>query len=130
MDELYRENILEHFKDPRNNGKLKDADVSHKENNPVCGDEIEISLKFDRKNKNKISEINFQGRGCAVSQATASILTEEVKGKEIKQIRKIDSDDIIEMIGIPLSPTRLKCAMLSLDTLKNAIQIHEKYLKR
>src|SRR3989338_1650391 len=129
MDELYRENILEHFKEPRNHGKLKDADVSHKENNPVCGDEIEISLKFDKKNKNKLAEIRFQGRGCAVSQATASILTEEVKGKETKQIQKLDSTDIIEMIGIPLSPTRLKCAMLSLDTLKNAIQIHEKYLK-
>lgn len=129
MDELYRENILEHFKEPRNYGMLKDADVSHKENNPVCGDEIEIALKFDKKNKSKLAEIKFQGRGCAVSQATASILTEEVKGKETKQIQKLDSTDIIEMIGIPLSPTRLKCAMLSLDTLKNAIQIHEKYLK-
>ncbi len=130
MDELYRENILEHFKEPRNYGKIKDADVYHKENNPVCGDEIEIFLKFDKKNKSKISEIKFQGRGCAVSQATASILTEEIKNKELRKIQQLDSTDIIKMIGIPLSPTRLKCAMLSLDTLKNAIKIHEKYLKR
>lgn len=122
---IYREQILEHFKEPMNKGILEDADVTHKEKNPLCGDEIEISLKLE---KNKIKDIKFQGKGCVISQAAASMLTEYVKWKTISELNELGKDDIMGLIEVPLGPVRLKCAMLSLDTLKNAILIYNKYI--
>lgn len=126
IDDIYRENVMDHYNDPRNKGKLENADVVHKENNPFCGDEIEMSLKFQ---DGKIANAMFNGQGCAISQATASMLTELVKNKTIDEIKQMNKDSIIKLVSIPLSPVRLKCALLSLDTVKNAITIHERFIK-
>ena len=125
---IYQENILDHYKSPRNFGKIENPSVHHYEYNPLCGDEIEIFLIID-KNK-KIADVKFQGHGCAISQASASMLTGHVKGKGIEELKNLTKENILNMLGIPISPVRLKCALLSLDTLKNGILIFEKYVKK
>ena len=125
---MYQENILDHYKNPRNFGKIENASVHHHEYNPLCGDEIDIYLIIDQ-NK-KIIDIKFSGKGCAISQASASMLSEEIKGKKIDELKKLTKEDILNMLGIPISPVRLKCALLSLDTLRNSILIYEKYVKK
>jgi len=127
-DQIYQENILDHYKSPRNHGKIENPSVHHHEYNPLCGDEIEMFLIID-KNK-KVVDIKFQGHGCAISQASASMLTEEAKGKGVDDIKKLTKENILEMLGIPISPVRLKCALLSLDTLKNSILIYERYINK
>ena len=124
----YQENILDHYKNPRNFGKMENASVHHHEYNPLCGDEIEMFLIIDE-NK-KIADVKFKGHGCAISQASASMLTEQVKGKNIDELKTMTKENILEMLGIPLSPVRLKCALLSLDTLKNSILIFERYVEK
>ncbi|MBI2647711.1 SUF system NifU family Fe-S cluster assembly protein [Candidatus Woesearchaeota archaeon] len=128
VEMIYQENILDHYKNPRNFGKIDDASVHHHEYNPLCGDEVDLFLIID-KNK-KVTDVKFNGHGCAISQASASMLTEQIKGKSIDELRKMTKEDILEMLGIPISPVRLKCALLSLDTLKNSILIFEKYIKK
>lgn len=123
-EDMYREQIMDHFKNPRNHGELKNADVTHKESNPLCGDKMQMMLSIK---DGKIQDLRFSGSGCAISQASASMLTEIVKGKSVNEIKEMTKEDIFEMVGIHLSVMRVKCAMLSLDTLKNAIKIHEKY---
>ncbi len=121
---IYRENILDHYQNPRNLGRIENPHINHKEFNPLCGDEIEIFLKL---NSTKVVEVKFQGRGCAISQSAASMLTESLYGKTLEEIKNLTRDDIVEMLSIPIGPVRVKCAMLSLDTLKNGILIYEKY---
>ena len=118
MQNIYRENILDHFKNPRNFGNLAEADAEQIEVNTLCGDEIKVQIKVDG---NSIVDIKFSGRGCAISQASASILTEFVKNKSFDDVEKLERGDIIEMLGIPISPIRLKCALLSLYAIKNAL---------
>lgn len=125
---MYQENILDHYKSPRNFGKIENASVHHNEYNPLCGDKIGLYLVID-KNK-KIADVKFSGQGCAISQASASMLTEQIKGKRIEELKKMTKEYILEMLGIPISPVRLKCALLSLDTLKNSILIFEKYVSK
>jgi len=125
---IYQENILDHYKNPRNFGKIENATVHHHEYNPLCGDKIDLFLVID-KNK-KIADVKFQGNGCAISQASASMLSEEIKGKNIHELKKLAKENILEILGIPISPVRLKCALLSLDTLKNGILIFEKYIDK
>ena len=125
---MYQENILDHYKSPRNFGNLENASVHHHEKNPLCGDELDMFLIID-KDKN-IAEIKIHPHGCAISVASASMLSEEIKGKSIKEIEKLKKESILEMLGIPISPVRLKCALLSLDTLKNSILIFEKYVDK
>ena len=125
---MYQENILDHYKNPRNFGKMENASVHHHEYNPLCGDEIEMFLIIDE-NK-KIADVKFKGHGCAISQASASMLTEQVKGKNIDELKTMTKENILEMLGIPLSPVRLKCGLLSLDTLKSSILIFERYVKK
>ncbi|MBS3097096.1 SUF system NifU family Fe-S cluster assembly protein [Candidatus Woesearchaeota archaeon] len=127
MESMYQENILDHYKNPRNSGKIENASVHHHEYNPLCGDEIELFLVIKDK---KIADVKFHGKGCAISQASASLLTEEIKGKNIEYLKKMTKENILELLGISLSPVRLKCALLSLDTLKNSILIFEKYIGR
>lgn len=117
MDDFYREYILEHYKYPHNSGELANPTVSHEEHNPLCGDRIRIDLIID---DDIIQDIRFSGRGCAISQASASILTDEVKGKTVDEAKAISKEDLLDLIGIPLdkNPVRLKCALLSLKTLK------------
>lgn len=115
-DDIYREIILDHYRNPRNKGKLPDADVSIHDSNPLCGDEIDIHLKVDG---DKIKDVKFEGRGCAISQASASMLTEMVIGKPLTSIKDLSKEDILETIGLTsLGPARIKCALLSLKVLK------------
>ncbi|MBI78939.1 MAG: SUF system NifU family Fe-S cluster assembly protein [Gammaproteobacteria bacterium] len=116
MDDMYREVILDHYKNPRHNGELDPADISYQDDNPLCGDMIRIDLRVDK--DNKIIECAFSGHGCAISQASASMLMEDIVGKTLEDIKDYTRDDMLEMLGIELGPVRLKCAMLSLKVLK------------
>ncbi len=123
--DIYAENIMDHFNSPRNKGEIKSADIKHKEFNPFCGDQIELSVKLNK--KNEIAEIKFQGKGCSISQASASMLTELVKNKNIEEVKKLTKEDILDLLNIPIGPVRMKCALLALDTLQNGIKIFEQY---
>ncbi len=114
-DQFYREFILDHFKNPRNFGRIEGADISHEENNPLCGDVVGIDFKVAG---DRIEDVKFHGRGCAISQASADLLTERLKGMSLDEARQIGKDDILDELGIELSPARLKCALLSLKVLK------------
>ena len=115
MADIYREVILDHSKHPRNKGTLDPADFSYEDTNPLCGDEIRIDVRVAG---DRISEIRFSGRGCAVSQASASILTEMVDGQPLDEVKALTKDDLLEELGIPVSPARMKCALLGLKVLK------------
>jgi len=115
MEDLYREIILDHYENPRNYGVLPDADISYEDDNPLCGDRIRIDLKVQ---DGRIVDVRFSGKGCAISQASASMLTERIKGATVEEARQLTRDDILEMLGIPLGPARIKCALLSLKVLK------------
>jgi nitrogen fixation protein NifU and related proteins len=117
-DDIYREIILDHYKNPRNKGTLDPHDYSYEDVNPLCGDEIRVDVRVK---DDHVSEIAFSGRGCAVSQASASILMEMVEGKSLDDVKAITKDDLLEEIGIPVSPARLKCALLGLKVLKAGI---------
>ena len=115
-DDIYREIILDHYRNPRNKGKLSNADVSIHDSNPLCGDEIDIHLKIEEE---KVKDIKFEGRGCAISQASASMLTEMVMDKPLTTVKDLMKEDILENIGLMnLGPARIKCALLSLKVLK------------
>ncbi|MER3457469.1 MAG: SUF system NifU family Fe-S cluster assembly protein [Chloroflexota bacterium] len=116
MDDLYRELILDHYKNPHNYGTLEPADISYEDDNPLCGDRIRIDIRLD--DHNRVSEVRFSGKGCAISQASASMLTDEIKGKTLEELRHFDKQDLLDLLGIPLSPARLKCALLALKVLK------------
>ena len=117
MDDMYRDYILDHYKNPRNSGELERATNSYSDSNPLCGDELTMSLRID---DGKVADVRFKGKGCAISQASASILTEEIKGKSLDEIKAIDRDHILQNLGIPISPARVKCALLGLKALKGA----------
>ena len=117
MDDMYRDYILDHYKNPRNSGELEGATNSYSDSNPLCGDELTMSLRID---DGKVADVRFKGKGCAISQASASILTEEIKGKTLSEVKAIDRQHILENLGIPISPARIKCALLGLKTLKGA----------
>lgn len=116
MDDLYREVILDHYKHPRNHGKLEPHDFSYEDENPLCGDQLRIDVRLDE--QQRVKEVAFSGRGCAISQASASLLTESIVGKSLDEIKLLAKDDILDLLGIELGPTRLKCALLSLKVLK------------
>ena len=116
MDDLYREVILDHYKNPHNHGTLDPHDFSYQDENPLCGDTIRIDVRLDE--NQRVKEVAFSGKGCAISQASASMLTESIIGKTLEEVKQIGKDDILEMLGIQLGPTRLKCALLSLKVLK------------
>jgi nitrogen fixation NifU-like protein len=125
-EDMYREHILDHYKHPRNFGILKSPTVDHEANNPLCGDSIRLTFVVN--DKDEVSDVKFTGRGCAISQASASLLTSRVKGKPLAEIKGIDRDQVVAMLGIPISPVRLKCALLSLAVLREGIEIYEKNL--
>ena len=116
MDDFYKENILDHYRNPRNAGTLDQHTHSHEEYNPLCGDIVRIDLHVNE--DNIIDQVAFSGRGCAISQASASMLTEMLQGKTLEEAKTIDKDDILEMLGIEIGPVRIKCALLSLKVLK------------
>jgi len=119
MDDMYREVILDHYKNPRNRGKLEPADISYEDDNPLCGDRIRIDIRLDE--NRRVKEVAFSGQGCAISQASASMLTEEIVGKLVDDLKQISKEDILELLGIELGPVRLKCALLSLKVLKAGV---------
>jgi nitrogen fixation NifU-like protein len=120
FDQLYREVILDHYKNPRGHGLLEDPDAQAEGQNPLCGDEVSIYVAFGE-DGDTIDEIKFSGRGCAISQAATSMLTEMVKGRSATEVATLPKDELLDEIGIPLTPVRLKCALLGLSTLKLAL---------
>ena len=119
MSSVYSEIILDYYRHPRNKGTLDHPQISAKDSNPLCGDIIEMQLEIDK--NNSVKDVRFNGQGCAISQASASMLTEIVKGKTIDDVRKISKDEILSLIGGQLSAVRLKCALLSLKVLKTGV---------
>jgi nitrogen fixation NifU-like protein len=118
MDDLYRDYILEHYRRPHNFGVLESPTASFEGSNPLCGDRITMQLTIT---DGVVSEIGFTGRGCAISQASASLLTDEIKGKPVGDAAAFAATDLLELLGIEISPARLKCAMLSFDSLQHLL---------
>ena len=112
---IYQEELLDHYENPSNYGTLPNPDISHEEDNPLCGDRIRMDLLVEN---DIIKEVRFSGHGCTISLAAASMLTEKIEGKSLTEIKQITRDDIMDMIGIPLGPVRVKCALLALKVLK------------
>jgi nitrogen fixation protein NifU and related proteins len=117
MDDFYRDYILDHYRSPRNFGHLDRVDATAEDLNPLCGDTITMELQVD---DGKVSDVRFSGKGCAISQASASMLTEEIKGMKLVDVARLSKDIVLENVGIGISPTRMKCAMLGLRVLKSA----------
>lgn len=118
MDDLYRDYILEHYRRPHNFGVIEGADASYEGANPLCGDRITLMIGVK---DGVLDRVGFTGRGCAISQASASLLTDEIKGKSLDEVRAIRADDLLDLLGIEISPARLKCAMLSHDALQHVL---------
>ncbi len=115
LDDLYRQNILDHYQNPRNWGTLEQPDASAEDSNPLCGDRIRMDLRIK---DGRVEDLKFSGEGCSISRAAASMLSEEVIGKTLEEVKALNRDDVLELLGIELGPVRLKCALLALKTLK------------
>jgi nitrogen fixation NifU-like protein len=120
MDDLYRDEILEHYRQPHNFGTLPSHDAVFEGSNPLCGDRITIQLAFS--DDGVVRDVAFQGRGCAISQASASLLTDSIRGRSVADVAAMTSQDVLDLLGIEISPARMKCALLSLDTVHHALE--------
>ncbi len=118
MNDLYREIIIEHYKNPSYRGRLDPHDIYFADNNPLCGDHIEITIQTE---DGKVKDARFDGHGCAISQASADLLIESIIGKSLEEVKQLSKQDILDMLGIDLGPVRLKCALLSLKVLKAGV---------
>jgi nitrogen fixation NifU-like protein len=119
MEDLYRELIIDRYKNPLFRGELEPNDISFEDDNPLCGDHIRIDLRVDT--QGKVSEAVFDGHGCAISQASADLLVESIQGKSLEEVKKITKEDLLGLLGLELGPVRLKCALLSLKVLKAGV---------
>ena len=119
FEQLYRELILDHYKSPRNHGLLDPADAQAEGQNPLCGDEVAVTVRLGE--DDRIEEVGFDGRGCAISQAATSMLTDLVKGRKAQEVAEMPKEELLDELGIPLTPVRLKCAILGLGVLKVAL---------
>jgi nitrogen fixation NifU-like protein len=117
-DELYRENILDHYRHPRCQGTIEHPDVTYEDANPLCGDRLRMDFRIA---DGRIAEVRFSGVGCSISQASASMLCERIEGRTLEEVKALSRDDVLEMLGIDLGPVRLKCALLALKTLKAGV---------
>jgi nitrogen fixation NifU-like protein len=122
MSDLYREQLLDHYENPRHHGELTHADISHEEHNPLCGDQIKISANVND-TANALAEVVFTGDGCIISQAAASMLLEATENMPLETIEKLEPQFVLDLIGIPLTANRVKCALLSLKTLKTGVKL-------
>ena len=118
MDELYREQILEHYKRPHNFGRIDDPDLEFEDSNPFCGDEQRVMVRLD--DEGRIAEVAFDGKGCAISTAATSLLTDELEGKSREEILQLPKEFVLDLLGIDISATRIKCALLGLKVVKGA----------
>jgi nitrogen fixation NifU-like protein len=118
MDDVYRQYILEHFREPRNHGHLEQPDIRAGDTNPLCGDRIELDLNV---RDGRVTDVRFAGRGCAISQASASMLTERIDGATLEELRALTPQDILDMLGVPIGPARQRCALLVLRVLHQGI---------
>ncbi len=118
MEDFYREYILDHYRNPRNRGVIEWPDITYADSNPLCGDEIQIDLLVK---DGLVDDVKFSGRGCAISQASVSMLTEMIEGKPIDEVKEITKEDVLELLGITLTPVRVKCALLGLKVLKSGV---------
>jgi nitrogen fixation NifU-like protein len=116
--DLYREHILDHYGNPRNEGTLENPDISHERDNPVCGDVVRFDVRLK---DGRVSEARFEGQGCVVSMASASMFTEEIQGRTVAELRAIDDEDIFDMLGVDLGPSRANCALLPLRVLQEGL---------
>ena len=121
MDNLYRDFILEHYRTPHNKGHLDPHDLEFADSNPTCGDEMSMTIQLDV-SKDRIADVAFDGRGCAISQASASILTDDLRGKSLNEIKAMDPKQLLDELGVPIGPARLKCALLSYKVLQGAVR--------
>ena len=120
MDNLYRDFILEHYRNPHNQGVLEPHDLLFADSNPTCGDEMSITIRLDDA-RHLVADVAFTGRGCAISQASASILTDELRGLTLTELEAIDPKEVVENLGVPIGPARLKCALLVYKVLQGAV---------
>ncbi len=119
MDDLYREQIIDRYKNPRMKGSLDPHDYAYEDDNPLCGDEIRVELRVN--DEDIVTEAAFSGQGCAISQASADLLMESVVGKRLEEVKALSKEDVLDLLGIELGPVRLKCALLSLKVLKAGV---------
>ena len=122
--DMYRQQILDHYKNPRNYGELEGADIEHVGENPMCGDTIKMFLEL-ADDEDTIERVSFIGDGCAISQASASMLSGELRGESLSTVRGMDRDDVIDMLGVDLSPMRIKCAVLAEKVAQDGVAIHQ-----
>ena len=122
--DMYRQQILDHYKNPRNYGELEEKTFSHAGENPLCGDEIEIDVKLDD-DEETIQAIRFHGDGCAISQASASMLSQQLQGMSVEEMRDLDRDDVVDLLGVEISPMRIKCAVLAEKVVQDGHEIYE-----
>lgn len=123
LDDFYRQNILDHYENPRNWGRLEKPDISAEDANPLCGDRIRMDLVVK---DGRVETVRFSGHGCSISRAAASMLSEAIQGKTLEEVKALGREDVLEMLGIELGPVRLKCALLALKTLKLGVWgVHE-----
>ena len=120
MDNLYRDFILEHYRNPHNRGVLEPHDLHFADSNPTCGDELSMTIQLDDA-KQHVADVAHDGRGCAISQASASILTDALRGMSLHELREMDPREVVENLGVPIGPARLKCALLSYKVLQGAV---------
>lgn len=124
MQDLYREHILDHYENPRHHGRIEHADITHEEDNPLCGDRIRIDVKFaEHDGRLHIADAAFTGEGCIISQASASMLLEDVVGKPVDEVERLEAQHVLDLIGVPLTAARVKCALLGLKVLKTGVKM-------
>ena len=121
--DMYRQQILDHYKNPRNYGEMQDPDFSHVGENPSCGDTIQVDVKLADDDET-IKEVSFTGDGCAISQASASLLTKKLPGKSVEELQEMDTDDIVDMLGVEISPMRIKCAVLARQVAQDGAKLY------